>query len=177
LAGNDGQPGTVRIDLARGPVAQFLPDEAFGAALDGHQSGEIARIYTEGNIKKMEGAGLRKITYRLRTELGIEAWHWSEDGSWSDEAHKQGYWTSSDSPVQRVLISHGYNLPRRGDTIDQASNEGYSRITDGDEASYWKSNPYLDGDYTHEPNSLHPQWVVVDLGKTQGIGVNGVIFL
>jgi hypothetical protein len=170
LAGNDGQPGTVRIDLARGPVAQFLPDEAFGAALDGHQSGEIARIYTEGNIKKMEGAGLRKITYRLRTELGIEAWHWSEDGSWSDEAHKQGYWTSSDSPHQRVLISHGYNLPRRGDTIDQASDQGYSRITDGDEASYWKSNPYLDADYTHEPNSLHPQWVVVDLGKTQGIG-------
>ncbi len=161
--------GTVTIDLARGPVAQFLPDETFGAALDGHQSGEIARIYTAGNIKKMEAAGLRKITYRLRTELGIEAWHWSEQGTWSDDAHKQGYWTSSDRSDQRVLVSHGYRLPRRGDTIDQANNEGYSRLSDGDGSTYWKSNPYLDEHYTHEANALHPQWVVVDLGKIQAI--------
>ena len=168
-SGNEGQAGTVTIDLARGPVAQFLPDETFGAALDGHEGGEIARIYTAGNIKKMEEAGLRKITYRLRTELGVEAWHWSEHGTWSDGTHKRGYWTSSDRADQRVLSSHGYRLPRRGNTIDQADNEGYSRLSDGDDATYWKSNPYLDEHYTNEADALHPQWVVVDLGKMQAI--------
>ena len=168
-SGNEGQAGMVTIDLARGPVARFLPDETFGAALDGHQGGEIARIYTAGNIKKMEEAGLRKITYRLRTELGVEAWHWSEHGTWSDGTHKQGYWTSSDRADQRVLSSHGYRLPRRGNTMDEANNDGYSRLSDGDDATYWKSNPYLDEHYTNEADALHPQWVVVDLGKMQAI--------
>jgi F5/8 type C domain len=168
-AENRSPAGTVTINLARGPIARFLPDETFGAALDGHQNGELARIYTAGNIKKMEEAGLRRISYRLRTELGVEAWHWSERGTWSDGAHKQGYWTSSDSLDQRVLISHGYNLPRRGDTIDQANDNGYSRLSDGDDATFWKSNPYLDEYYTHEPNALHPQWVVIDLGKMRAI--------
>jgi hypothetical protein len=161
--------GTVTVDVSRGPLAEFLPDQTFGAALDGHQRGEIPQIYTTGNIRKMQSAGLRKITYRLRTELGVEAWHWSERGTWSDDVHQQGYWTSSDSPDQRVLRSHGYRLPRRGNTIDQAGNDGYSRLTDGDEATYWKSNPYLDERYTNDANAEHPQWVVVDLGKVEAI--------
>jgi hypothetical protein len=40
---------------------------------------------------------------------------------------------------------------------------GYSRLTDGDLNSYWKSNPYLTQPYTGEDDSLHPQWVFVDL--------------
>lgn len=168
-AGSEIPRGTVTIDLSRGPLAEFLPDETFGAALDGHQRGEIAQIYTPGNIRKMQGAGLRKITYRLRTELGVEAWHWSERGTWSDDAHQQGYWTSSDNPDQRVLSSHGYRLPRRGNTVDQADNDGYSRLADGDDATYWKSNPYLDEHYTNDANTEHPQWVVIDLGKVEAI--------
>src|SRR5262249_22418710 len=114
---------SVRIDRSRGPVAAFFPDEVFGAALDGQKQCQLARIYTPANTTKMLRAGLRKITYRLRTELSIEAWHWSEQGSWSDEAHQQGYWISSASPDQRILISHGYRLPRRGNTFDQGRND------------------------------------------------------
>ena len=168
-AGSESLGGTVTVNVSRGPLAEFLPDETFGAALDGHQRGEIAQIYTAGNIRKMQSAGLRKITYRLRTELAVEAWHWSQRGTWSDEAHRQGYWTSDDSPDQRVLISHGYRLPRRGNTIDQAGNDGYSRLTDGDNATYWKSNPYLDERYTGDADDEHPQWVVIDLGKNRAI--------
>jgi hypothetical protein len=160
---------SVRIDRSRGPVATFLPDEAFGAALDGQKQGELARIYTEANTSKMLGAGLRKITYRLRTELSIEAWHWSEQGTWSDQEHQQGYWISSASPDQKILISHGYRLPRRGNTFDQGRNDGYSRLTDGDETTFWKSNPYLDRYYTGESNALHPQWVVIDLGRSRPV--------
>jgi hypothetical protein len=159
----------VTVDLSRGPLAEFLPDEAFGAALDGHAKDEVERIYTAENVKKMRSAGLRKVAYRLRTELGIEAWHWNEQGAWSDAQHRQGYWTSSDRPDQQVLISHGYRLSRRGNTLDQAANDGFSRLTDGDDSTFWKSNPYLDEHYTGEANDQRPQWVVVDLGEPRPV--------
>ena len=65
--------GNVTVDLSGAPLSEFSPDETFGAALDGLEKGEVDKIYTEQNIRKMRSAGLRKITYRLRTELGIGA--------------------------------------------------------------------------------------------------------
>jgi hypothetical protein len=168
--------GKVTVDLSEPPLSDFRPDETFGAALDGQEMGEVAKIYTEENIRKMQSAGLRKITYRLRTELGIEAWHWSEQGKWSDAEHQQGYWVSSSSPDQWISVSHGYRLPRRGNTIDQAEDNGYSRLTDGDPASFWKSNPYLDKHYTGEGDETHPQWVVVDFGKIKEIDAAKILW-
>src|SRR5207253_2840266 len=46
---------------------------------------------------------------------------------------------------------------------DGTDANGYSRITDGDENTYWKSNPYLSKAYTGEDDSNYPQWVVMDL--------------
>jgi len=40
-------------------------------------------------------------------------------------------------------------------------------MTDGDESSYWKSNPYLTERFTGESDALHPQWVIIDLAQTQ----------
>jgi hypothetical protein len=36
--------GTVTVDISRGPIADFVPDQAFGAALDGHEEGETTSI-------------------------------------------------------------------------------------------------------------------------------------
>jgi hypothetical protein len=168
--------GTVVINSFAGPISKFLPDETFGAALDGHERGEIGQIYTSDNVSKMRSSGLRKITYRLRTELGIEAWHWSEQGTWSDAEHQQGYWVSSDTQNQRVLISHGYRLPRRGNTIDQAEDDGYSRLTDGDTATFWKSNPYLDEHFTNDEHEARPQWLVIDFGTPQNINAAKILW-
>ena len=42
-----------------------------------------------------------------------------------------------------------------------------SRITDGDESTYWKSDPYLTSRYTGEDDALHPQWVILDLSREE----------
>jgi hypothetical protein len=153
--------GHVVIDLAAGPSATIDPKRTLGAAIDGVERGEVARLFTPHNLARIKAAGLGPISYRLRTELGVEAWHWSEEGAWSDPARRQGYWISSDDPRRPVLTTHGYRLPRRGDTHDQADDQDFSRLDDGDLASVWKSNPYLDPAYAPDAPA-RPQWVVAE---------------
>src|SRR6266487_3584196 len=150
-------------------VNKCIPTQALGGAVDGHDKGEGARMFTDTNIAEMRSAGLGPLTYRLRTELAGEVWHWNPRGIWSDASHHCGYWTSDDSIGDPINLSYGYRLPRRGNTIDQANDDGYSRITDGNEESFWKSNPYLDSHFTGEADDAHPQWVVIDLGAARPI--------
>jgi hypothetical protein len=168
-----GAPDTVRVritvDTTSGPLRTFVPLQTFGAGLDGHEQGETKRVLTASNIARMKQAGFGPLSYRLRTELGVEAWHWNPVGRWSESRAMEGYWTSDSNPGKPIELSYGYRLPRRGDSLDQANNDSYSRIDDGDEASFWKSNPYLDARFTHESNDRHPQWVVIDLGAPRPV--------
>src|SRR5262249_28811429 len=157
------------VVLADHPVNQCVPTQSLGAGVDGHEQGECARMFTDKNIAEMRSAGLGPLTYRLRTELAGEVWHWNPRGAWSDPVHQCGYWTSNDSLGETINLSYGYRLPRRGNTIDQANDDGYSRIADGDEESFWKSSPYLDSYFTGEPEDAHSQWVVIDLGATKPV--------
>jgi hypothetical protein len=153
----------VTVDAAQ-PVNTFTPAAALGAALDGMGEGDVQRLLTPYNIARMREAGLKRVSYRTRPELGIEVWHWSQDGTWSDPARRQGYWTGDDNPVHISPVTWGYSLPRRGDSIDNANNLGYSRLDDGDPASFWKSNPYLDRHFTGLAAS-RPQWIVLSFEK------------
>ncbi|MFI5241790.1 MAG: discoidin domain-containing protein [Gemmatimonadales bacterium] len=159
---------TATVDVSRA-TASFSPAAALGAGVDGHGRGTLRDIYTPANIRAMRSTGLNRLTYRLRTELGIEAWHWNPRGAWTDASHAQGYWTSDSTSASEIMITHGYRLPRRGNTIDQADNTGYSRLDDGDSASYWKSNPYLDRTIDPDETAPHPQWVIVDLGAVSAV--------
>jgi len=156
---------TLTIQFLSQPLNSFISDTTLGAAFDGHEKGQNDLILQPGNIAAMRSVNLKPLTYRLRTELGIEAWHWNSKGKWSGK--NEGYWTSSSNANDSISVSYGYRLPRRGNTGDQANNDGYSRIDDGDENSFWKSNPYLDSFYTNEGNKEHVQWVVIDLGSEQ----------
>jgi hypothetical protein len=164
---SSGVADAVVIDLTA-PGRTVVPDQALGAAIDGMLRGQVRRVLTPYNISRMRSAGLRSVTYRTRAELGVEAWHWSEEGRWSDPARHQGYWTSSDHPRRHPPVTWGYGLPRRGDTVDQANDKGYSRLDDGDGSTFWKSNPYLDRRYTGAAQN-RPQWVVISFEDRQPI--------
>jgi hypothetical protein len=158
---------SVVVTVASHPAAVFSPHHALGAGVDGHRHGEVS--LSPSNVREMLSAGFKPLTYRLRTELAMEAWHWNPKGSWSDPRHQQGYWTSDSKPSTPIQVSYGYRLPRRGSTVDQANNDGYSRIDDGSRQTFWKSNPYLDQHFTGEPNETHPQWVIVDLATEKPV--------
>ena len=151
------------------PANRFIPSQALGAGIDGHERGDINKMLSPANVKQMLTAGFKPLTYRLRTELGCEAWHWNPQGKWSDAAHRQGYWTSDAKADRPISVCYGYRLPRRGNTHDQANNDDYSRLDDGDTGTFWKSNPYLDWHFTGEDNAEHPQWVLVDLGEAEPV--------
>ncbi len=147
------------------PAVAVTPAEALGGGLDGHHRDESERAFKPETLKDLREAPFYSLAYRLRTELGGEVWHWNEEGTWSDLDHAQGYWTSSDKAGKPIQVSNGYRLPRRGNTKDQANHDGYSRLSDGDLESFWKTNPYLDAFYTGEDNALYPQWVLVNFRK------------
>ena len=155
---------TITVDISH-PTNRIVPSHALGAAIDGHEKGVNDLQLTQTNIQAMLSAGLKPLTYRLRTELAGDVWHWNPAGSWSDAQNRQGYWTSDAKLSDPISLSYGYSLPRRGNTIDQATNAGYSRIDDGDRDTFWKSNPYLDRRFTGEDNTLHPQWIVIDFQR------------
>lgn len=161
---------TAEVSLDR-PLGRFVPNEAIGAGLDGREQGELAGVYTPSSLRAMSAAGLGAVTYRLRTELGVQAWHLDAAGSFSDPIHEEGYWTTASRPssITSPLSSFGYELPRRGDTVDQADDVGYSRLDDGELETFWKSDPYLDSHFTRRPEADHPQWVLIDLGRAQPI--------
>ncbi len=168
FAAGASEPVTLLIDAGQ-PVASVTPSEALGAGIDGRRKGDTDRTFNPAALKELSGASFYRLSYRLRTELGAQVWHWNEEGTWSDPEHAQGYWTSSDSSEKPILVSNGYRLPRRGNTTDQANNDGYSRLSDGDTQSFWKSNPYLDAHFTGEDNALYPQWVLVNFKKSTAI--------
>lgn len=133
--------------------------------------GIVDKVYTQPIIKECLSAGWGPITYRQNTELQIAAWHWNHMGTWSDSARQSGYFTGSSEPREFLRHSYGYPLPHRGNTRNGGTEHGYSRLTDGNPDSYWKSNPYLTHRYTGEDDTLHPQWVVIDLGAVEQVSV------
>jgi hypothetical protein len=125
-------------------------------------------MLTNPVLAKMLEAGWGTVTYRQNTELMIEAWHWNLSGTWSNPARQEGYFTGSALPTDEMIRhSWAYPLPHRGATLGDGN--GWSRLTDGNPESYWKSNPYLTKPFTGEDDSLHPQWVMIDLGATVDI--------
>ena len=164
----------VEIDVSH-PTNHFVPKETLGAGVDRIGVEAIDKDLLQPTLEKTLASGWQPVTYRQNTELAIEAWHWNPQGTWSEGgdgsgASGKGYFTGSSTPTEMLRYSYGYALPRRGTTRnDGTDNVGFSRLTDGDVNTFWKSNPYLTQAFTGESDALHPQWVVVDLAQSQQI--------
>jgi hypothetical protein len=163
----DSMAQTIRVDTASDhSTNSFKPTEALGAGVDRIPLAATDKIFTEPVLKKILSTGWQTVTYRQNTELYVEAWHWNPKGAWSEPGQK-GYFVGDATPTEFIRHSFGYPLSHAG--FSQPDGRGYSRLTDGDTATYWKSNPYLMKTYTGEDDTLHPQWVVVDLASMQDV--------
>jgi hypothetical protein len=157
---------TIHVDAAPDhTVNSFRPTEALGAGLDRISRASTDKIFAEPILKQMLSAGWQTVTYRQNTELHVEAWHWNPEGTWSDG--DKGYFVGNATLGEPIRHSFGYPLPHAG--FSQPDGNSYSRLTDGDTNTYWKSNPYLTKTFTAQDDSLHPQWVVIDLAGIQQI--------
>jgi hypothetical protein len=146
------------------------PTEALGAGVDRLPYGAADKLLKEPTIRRVLSAGWQTVTYRQNTELHTEAWHWNPRGTWS-EAGARGYFVGAAQPGKdKIIHSYGYPLPRRGVTRDDGTDTvGYSRLTDGNPATFWKSNPYLTQAFTGQDDAAHPQWVILDLSSKQDV--------
>src|SRR5580692_6185829 len=160
---------TIRVDAAPDHATNsFIPTQALGAGIDRMPAAAVEKYFNQPALESVLSAGWQPVSYRQNTELAVEAWHWNPQGTWSDAGH--GYFTGSAVPTETIRYSYGYSLPRRGFTRnDGTDNVGFSRMTDGDEKTFWKSNPYLTQRFTGESDELHPQWVVMDLAQMQEV--------
>jgi hypothetical protein len=160
---------TITVDAAPSHMANtFSPLRALGTTVDRIPSNTTDIFFRPDQIKQILEAGWGPVTYRQNTELFVQAWHWNPKGTWSDPSGR-GYFVGDANPTgEMIRHSYGYNLPHRGVTRNNGSEfDGYSRLDDGDLGTYWKSNPYLTKAFTGEDDSLHPQWIVVQLQAEQ----------
>jgi hypothetical protein len=156
--------GTVRVDAdPRHVLNSFDPDRALGSSLDVLSHTAIDKVHSPHIVQESLSAGWGPITYRNNTELRMGAWHWTENGTWSDAAHRSGYFTGSTDLKDPTRYILAYALPHRG-----FATSGDAPVP-GPNLSYWKSNPYLTNKFTGESDALHPQWVVVDLRSLKSV--------
>jgi hypothetical protein len=162
---------TVRVDAAPGHVINtFDPDNALGSSIDVLSRIDINRVYTPHIIQEALSAGWGPITYRNNTELRMAAWHWTENGTWSDTAHRSGYFTGSTDLKDPIRYILAYALPHRGFATSG------DRPVAGPNLTYWKSNPYLTSKFTGESDSLHPQWAIVDLQAEKPVSAARIVW-
>ena len=126
----------------------FDPDRALGSSVDVLSHSGIDQVYTPHILQESLSAGWGPITYRNNTELRMAAWHWTENGTWSDAAHKSGYFTGSTDLKEPTRYILAYALPHRG-----FSTSG-DRPVQAPNLTYWKSNPYLTSKFTGESDAL-----------------------
>src|SRR4051812_19445495 len=157
---------TIIVDSTPSHVVNtFSPLYALGTTVDRVPSNATDTFFRPDQLQQIMSAGWGMVSYRHNPELFVQAWHWNPKGKWSDPSGK-GYFVGDSKPTEFIRHSYGYSLPHRGFTRNGGTElDGFSRLDGGDPKTYWKSNPYLTHPFTGEDDSLHPQWVVIDLGE------------
>ena len=144
---------TVHVDVTPSRVLNTIyPDTATGAWMDDLSRAQIDNLSKPEVIQGVKNLGWGSITMRNNSELRLSAWHWNENGTWSDPATKSGYYVGSADLGEPIHYGYSYSLPHR-----DFMTSGDLPLVAGFQ-SYWKSNPYLTSRFTGESDTLHPQW-------------------
>ena len=155
---------TVHVDVTPDHVLNTIyPDTATGAWMDDLSKKQVDNLTKPETIQAVKNLGWGSITMRNNSELRLAAWHWNENGTWSDPATKSGYYVGSADLGEPIHYGYSYSLPHR-----DFMTSGDSPLVAGFQ-SYWKSNPYLTSHFTGESDTLHPQWVVIDMGTARAV--------
>jgi hypothetical protein len=153
------QRAVVHVDVTPEHILNTIyPDTATGAWMDVLSKAQVDNLSKPETIQGIKNLGWGSITLRNNSELRLSAWHWNENGTWSDPATKSGYFTGSADLGEPIHYGYSYSLPHR----DFMTSGGRPLVAGFQ--SYWKSNPYLTSHFTGESDALHPQWVVIDMG-------------
>jgi hypothetical protein len=154
----------VYVDVTPEHVLNTInPDTATGAWMDDLSKTQVDNLSKPETIQGIKNLGWGSITMRNNSELRLAAWHWNENGTWSDPATKSGYYAGSADLGEPIHYGYSYSLPHR-----DFMTSGDSPLVAGFQ-SYWKSSPYLTSHFTGESDALHPQWVVIDMGIARAV--------
>ncbi|MGO8788957.1 MAG: discoidin domain-containing protein [Terriglobia bacterium] len=155
---------TVHVDVTPEHLLNTInPDTATGAWMDDLTKAQVDNLSRPETIQAIKNLGWGSITMRNNSELRLAAWHWNENGTWSDPAGKRGYYTGSAELGEPIHYGYTYSLPHRD--FMTSGDAGFTVGWQG----YWKSNPYLTSHFTGESDALHPQWVVIDMGLARRV--------
>ena len=84
---------TVHVDVTPGHILNTIyPDTATGAWMDDLSKTQVDKLSKPETIQGVKNLGWGSITMRNNSELRLAAWHWNENGTWSDAATKSGYY-------------------------------------------------------------------------------------
>src|ERR1700722_3333672 len=80
---------TIHVDVTPEHVLNTIyPDTATGAWMDDLSKKQVDNLTKPETIQAVKNLGWGSITMRNNIELRLAAWHWNENGTWSDPATK-----------------------------------------------------------------------------------------
>ena len=86
----------VTVDITPAHAVNLIsPVRALGAGVDRDPLNSVQKLFGPASVPQMLSAGWGGVSYRLNTELSIQAWHWNPAGAWSDVSNQQGYFVGS----------------------------------------------------------------------------------
>jgi hypothetical protein len=105
---------TVHIDVTPEHVLNTIyPDTATGAWMYDLSKKQVDNLTKPETIQAVKNLGWGSITMRNNSELRLAAWHWNENGTWSDPATKSGYYVGSADLGEPIHYGYSYSLPHR----------------------------------------------------------------
>ena len=105
---------TVHVDVTPEHILNTIyPDTATGAWMDDLTKAQVDNLSRPETIQGIKNLGWGSITMRNNSELRLAAWHWNENGTWSDPAAESGYFTGSAELGEPIHYGYSYSLPHR----------------------------------------------------------------